>query len=292
MQTIRTVPYDVFAVFKKYTYTSRGYTLNYRLYVPKNYDCGERYPLLVFLHGAGERGSDNTAQLNHAVQLMFNDVNSPVYDSIVLVPQCPEGSQWVMTPWAKGCYSTENVPESRELEMVCEVMDELGDTYNVDADRVYVTGLSMGGFGAWDMLMRHGSRFAAGMPICGGGDPDYAKLLKRIPIRTFHGSEDDSVPVTGTRRMYASIKREGGELIDYTEFDGCGHNVWDLVYNDPANLQWLCSQSREERRKAAEKRKKLTKAAGAGGIGAVFAVMGILALNKKMKKKKQKQAKL
>ncbi len=282
----RTHAYDVKVVFQKRTYVSDGYTLPYRLYIPKAYDCGERYPLLVFLHGAGERGDDNERQLDNCLQKMFDDPTSPVYDSIIMVPQCPTTSQWVLTNWGKGNYSIYDTPESRELECVCAVMDEIRGFYNVDDDRVYVTGISMGGFGTWDLLARHGARFAAGMPVCGGGDTEYAKLLKRIPIRTFHGSEDEAVPVSGTRQMYAAIRRAGGELIDYTEFDGCGHPIWDMVYSDRDNIDWLYSQSREERRKKAQKSANLKKAAAAGGAGAVLSViLVLLGVNKKKKKK-------
>ena len=283
----RETPYNVQEVFRKCEYTSDGYTLPYRLYIPKNYDCGEMYPLVLFLHGAGERGVDNEKQLEVGFKRMFEDVTSPIYDAIIVAPQCPEGAQWVMTPWANGNYVVDNVPESRELECVCGILDECRDTYNIDEDRVYVTGLSMGGFGTWDMLARHGSRFAAGIPVCGGGDPSRAKDLKRIPIWTFHGSSDDAVPVAGTRAMFSAIKKEGGEQIGYTEFDGAGHNVWDDVYSDRQVIDWLFAQSRAERRKKAEMRSKVTKTAAVAGGGIIS--LALVALNiKKRKKKKDK----
>ena len=272
-------------IFEKRKFENNGFRLPYRLYIPKNYDCGERWPLLVFLHGAGERGSDNERQLAF-VQRLFDDPESPVYDAIVLIPQCPADSQWVLTPWEGGNYSIADTLESPGLETLCMVIDEIRDFYNVDDDRLYVTGLSMGGFGTWDLLSRHGARFAAGMPICGGGDPEYAGLLKRIPIRTFHGSEDDAVPVSGTRQMFAAIRKAGGEEIDYTEFDGMGHNVWDIVYSDRENIDWLFSQSREVRRKKAEKKQKLIKGALFGGLGAaVSAAVVILGVKKKKGRK-------
>lgn len=279
----RTAPYNVQEVFKKGEYTSCGYTLPYRIYIPKNYDCGERYPLVLFLHGAGERGDDNEVQINVGIARAFEDVTSPIYDAIVVCPQCPVGAQWVMTPWENGNYIVDAVPESRELECVCELLDECCSTYNIDEDRVYVTGLSMGGFGTWDMLARHGSRFAAGLPICGGGDPSRAKALSRIPIWTFHGSSDDAVPVAGTRAMFSAIKREGGCEIGYTEFDGAGHNVWDAVYTDRQVIDWLFAQSREERRKKAELRSKVTKAAAVAGGGALSLALLILKFSKKRK---------
>ncbi|MBE6542122.1 MAG: phospholipase [Ruminococcaceae bacterium] len=281
----RTQIYNVNDIFERRVYESDGYKLPYRLYIPQDYDCGEKYPVMLFLHGAGERGSDNENQINFHFQQFFDDPESPVYDAIVIAPQCPSNSQWVLTPWAEGNYSTENVPESRELESVCAILDEIKDYCNVDEDRIYVTGLSMGGFGTWDLLMRHGARFAAGMPICGGGDPSYAKLLSRIPIRTFHGSDDNVVPVKGTRLMYAAIKREGGENIEYTEFDGCGHGSWVPAYADKENIKWLFSQSREERRLKSEKKEKIKKVIAAGGAGAILSAILILLGVKKHKKK-------
>ena len=123
------------------------------------------------------------------------------------------------------------------------------------------------------------------MPICGGGDVRYARLLKRIPIRTFHGSADDAVPVRATRAMYAAIKREGGENINYTEFEGCGHNVWDMVYSNRENIDWLYSQNRKDRREAAERRAKMQKYATYGGIG-ILAAAAVLILSGKKKRKK------
>ncbi len=284
-QTIRTNTYDVNVVFQKKEITRDGYTLKYRLYIPKNYDCGEKYPLMVFLHGAGERGDDNEAQLIHGLQNMFNDITSPVYDSVIIVPQCPADARWVEHSWADGGYSVADTPESKELEMVCATIDEIRDFCNIDDDRVYVTGLSMGGYGTWDLLTRHGSRFAAGMPICGGADVACAKYLTRIPIRVFHGSADEAVPVRASREIYAAIRLAGGENISYTEFEGCGHNVWDMVYSDRRNIDWLYSQSRRERREAAEKRAKVTKAATVGGVGAAIATVLFLFGRKKKKKK-------
>lgn len=282
VEAIRPKAYDVNEVFQRKVFEKDGYKLPYRYYIPKTYDCGEKYPLIVFLHGAGERGVDNEKQIMH-LQFMFEDPTSPVYDSVVVAPQCPDDCQWVNAPWADGCYSIENTEESRELEAVCGIIDEIRDFCNIDDDRVYVTGLSMGGFGTWDMLSRHGARFAAGIPICGAGDPDYANLLKRLPIWTFHGSDDGAVPVAGTRQMYAAIKMAGGENIRYTEYDGAGHGIWDTVYRNRDVIDWLFSQNRAERRAKAEKSSKIKKIAAASGavLSAAAAVCAIIIRKKK-----------
>jgi predicted peptidase len=288
MMTVeRTTPYKVSEVFEKKEFRKDGYVLRYRIYIPKNYDCGETYPLVLFLHGAGERGSDNDLQLVNGIQTLFNDPKSPIYDSIVVAPQCPADHKWVNCDWESGYYSIKDTPESAELENVRALLGELIDYYNVDRDRVYVTGLSMGGYGTWDLLSRFGAMFAAGIPICGGGDPSYADKLKRIPIRTFHGSEDGAVPVSSTRGMFAAIKKEGGEKISYTEFDGADHGVWDRVYENTDNIRWLFSQSLEERRKTAEKSSQIKKLAAAGGIaGALVSVLIAVFVEKNRKKGK------
>ncbi len=286
----RNEPYDVNSVFEKKEFTRNGYTLRYRLYIPRNYDCGEMYPLVLFLHGAGERGSDNEKQMTVALPTIFADPSSPVYDSIVMAPQCPEGRQWVASDYETGTYSIADTPETAVLENTLAALDEVIKEYNVDVDRIYVTGISMGGYGTWDLLSRHGARFAAGMPICGGGDPSYAKLLKRIPIRTFHGNADPAVPVSGTRKMFASIRKAGGENISYTEFDGWSHNVWDKAYSDTSNFVWMFEQSLVERKKEAEKKSKIKKLATAGGVAGVLVSLAVFFLgSKKNNKKKNKK---
>ena len=282
----RTTAYKTTDIFKKQIYTTENFSLPYGLYVPKNYDCGENYPLLVFLHGAGERGVDNQVQLTVAIQTMFDDPTSPVYDSIVIAPQCPDERQWVMVPFDCGNYSIAETPESEELEAVCGIIRDCIENYNVDRDRIYVTGISMGGYGTWDMLCRHGNRIAAGMPICGGGDPSFARKLKYIPIRTFHGSEDGAVPVDGTRKMFAALKNAGSKAIHYTEFDGLNHGIWDMVYADRANIDWLYSQKLSDRKKdekVADVKKNVT--AGVAGFAALSVAVGVIAGIIKGKKK-------
>lgn len=262
--------------------SSDGYTLPYRLYIPKNYDCGATYPLMLFLHGSGERGCDNTAQVTVALPHVFDDPTSPAYDSIIVAPQCPEDKQWVYTPWEKGNYSVSEVTESRELEAVLEILRKVASEYNVDRSRVYVTGISMGGFGTWDMLARHSSIFAAGMPVCGGGDPSMAKTLSEIPIRTFHGFLDNSVPTEGTREMYASIKACGKGKIRFTEFEDGDHGIWDRVYSDSKNIKWLFSKEKHIRNNEKKKSAGLRRARNAGI--ALGIIGGALLLFRKKKK--------
>ncbi len=286
---VRTEPADVNEIFEKRVYEAPdGDVMPYRLYIPKHYDCGEYYPLVLFLHGSGEKGNDNEDQIRVGLPAAFRDPASPIYDAIVVAPQCPAGARWVDTEWEEGNYSCAKIPESRQMNEVRGILAELKTELNVDDDRVYVTGLSMGGFGTWDLMTRHGSLIAAGMPVCGCGDPSYARLLKRIPTRSFHGSEDDAVPVSGDREMFEAIRRAGGGQIDYTEFDGAGHGIWDMVYGDQENWKWLFRQSREARRKAAERRSRIgkTAAVGGGALAAALVTLGVVKNKKNRNKEK------
>lgn len=259
-----------------------GYTLPYRLYIPKNYDCGVLYPVMIFMHGAGERGDDNESQIKVGLPHVFDDPESPAYNSIIIAPQCPSDKQWVYTPWAKGCYSTSDVTESRECQAVIEILKLIVAEYNVDKSRIYITGLSMGGFATWDLLARHSSIFAAGMPVCGGGDPSQAKVLSEIPIRTFHGLLDDAVPTEGTREMYAAIKALGKGKIRYTEFENGYHNIWDDVYSNKSNINWLFSNVK----RAKEKKMPAInyKHVGIAGAAALLAGAALLIIKNNKKK--------
>lgn len=216
--------------------------LPYRLYIPENYSENYDYPVFVFLHGAGERGKDNSLQLFHVIQDLFNDLSSPIYQSFVIVPQCPQYQQWVDTPWEKGNYSVDNVPESNEIKVVLNLIEDLKDFYTINEKRIYAMGISMGGFGVWDLLMRHGEIFAAAIPVCGGADPSYASKLVNKPIYTFHGDQDSAVPVDGTREMVNALKEAGSSLIQYEELVGYEHNVWTYAANKEGLIDWLFQQ--------------------------------------------------
>ncbi len=252
--------------FEKQTYTSDGYTLNYCVYEPVDLDKeNDKVPLILFLHGAGERGSNNEWQLKNAIlRVVGDDKNNEWSNSIVIAPQCPSSTggntnsnvndpnKWAETPWTAGNYTQANVPESKPLHAVAELVKEYADYDYIDADRVYVVGLSMGGFGTWDIISRYPDLFAAAVPICGGGPIDKVDVLKNIPIYTFHGTADKSVPYSGTQAMYDSIVAAGGNKIIFQTYIGSGHSIWDnaITYKGdgtsayPALEDWLFSQSK------------------------------------------------
>ncbi len=219
--------------------------LPYRLLVPRDYDSRERYPLVLFLHGAGQRGNDNVRQLEHGVLGFATNVRMARHPAFVVAPQCPAGLQWVDTPWSAPSHTMPPEP-SEPLRLVVELLGALREEFSIDPERVYVTGLSMGGFGTWDLLQRHPERFAAGVPICGGGDPAHAETLAHVPLWAFHGDRDTIVRVERTREMIDAIENAGGEP-RYTELPGVGHGSWDAAYTDDALYTWLFSQTRSNR---------------------------------------------
>ena len=235
-------------LFSRESYkASDGTELLYRLYVPSDYDSEKTYPVLVFLHGAGERGSDNAAQLSNMITTMIRHDGSPLTDAIVICPQCPESNQWVDTPWANGSYSIDTVKRSNELTAVVELLGVIGGSYSTDADRYYAMGLSMGGFGTWDLIMRSTDIFAAAVPICGGADPEMAEELCNFPIYTVHGTADSIVPISGTREMVEALKDKNSTKLIYEELEGYEHNVWDYVAGKKEILDWLFAQRLSDR---------------------------------------------
>ncbi len=218
--------YDI-KTSEKLTYKNADTTLPYRLILPENYDESKQYPIIVFFHGAGERGNDNELQFFHCVQYIHDNTPEPC---IIIAPQCPTNHQWVDTPWANGAYSIEKVPESNEMKAVVELIADIKAKYSVDSDRIYAAGISMGGFATWDALMRHNDLFAAGIPVCGGGDISQGDELKETPIFTFHAVDDTAVPVAGTRNTVNAIKSAGGTKIEYTEYKSGGHGIWNQAF--------------------------------------------------------------
>ena len=219
-------------------------TLRYLLLSPPPPADGGKLPLVLFLHGAGERGDDNAAQLKHgAVEFHRRQEKHPCF---VLVPQCPEGKRWVEVDWGdKAGAGTFPDEPSGPLALTIEVLDGLIASGAVDPERVYVTGLSMGGYGTWYAAGMPGKRFAAVAPMCGGGDPLWAQRYVGLPIWAFHGDRDGAVPPGRSREMIDAIRTAGGDP-KYTEYEGVGHDCWTQTYADDAFHAWLFSQKRPD----------------------------------------------
>ncbi len=239
---------DVSDIFDAETYTDGSAILPYRMYLPEDYDPNGSYPLILFFHGAGERGNDNTKQLKNAIGQMFASPDSPVYDCIVVAPQCPSGKQWVNVPnWGSCQYSSDEIAESDELKLVLKLLDHLKEQYALDSDRIYAAGLSMGGYATWDLLVRHTDLFAAGIPVCGGADWRKAERLTDVPIYTFHGLQDPTVPYHGTEKMVEAIQDAGGEQITYVTYPNGNHFIWEDAFSTEGLYDWLLSKRLSDR---------------------------------------------
>ena len=219
-------------------------TIPYRIYIPFNYDPDKKYPLLLNLHGAGNRGSDNKRHLLFINRPLSNPELS-VDEAIILYPHCALENKWVHTNWYAGSYDLAQVPESEELKAVLEVLAQVRENYSVDPNRIYLTGYSMGGYGTWNLLVNHPDLFAAAVPMCGAGDPEKAEVIKNIPIWAIHGAKDPIVPVKGSRDMAAALEKVGATNFRYTELPEVEHDAWNYTFNTPEIFRWLFSQQKQ-----------------------------------------------
>jgi len=228
--------------FERRIFTGGGTQLPYRLLKPKNYDPSQKYPLVVFLHGAGERGNDNHKQLVHGMNDFASDEIMDKYPAFVMAPQCPEGQWWAPFNQATKSAAGGDQP-APALAAVLEAIPALQKEFSIDAQRIYITGLSMGGYGTWAAISRRPELFAAAAPICGGGDPASAATIKHIPIWAFHGADDNVVPAAQSRQMIEALKAAGAQP-KYTEYSGVGHDSWTETYRNPELYAWLFAQRR------------------------------------------------
>jgi predicted peptidase len=207
-------------------------SIPYRLFEPQGVSPGAKLPLILFLHGAGDRGTDNVGQTYWASQLV-DHTRGGQYAAYVLAPQI-NTNQW---------FSSSGSEPTEAMSLTIDALKQVMATANVDPTRVYVTGVSMGSFGTWDILRRDPGVFAAAVPMSGGGDPSTASLVKDTPIWAFHGSADSIVPVDSTRNMIAAVRAAGGDP-KYTEVPGGDHFIWPAIYGDASNTlyPWMFSQ--------------------------------------------------
>lgn len=220
----------------------------YRLLFPAGYDKNvvKAYPLVLLLHGAGERGEDNFAPLKHGAAEFARPDRQAEYPCFVLVPQVPKDQKWVDTDWShadgKGTFPDSHSPA---YAAALGAVKRWINSGHVDPSRVYVTGLSMGGYGTWYAAAASKDVFAAAVPICGGGDPTWAQRYQGMPIWAFHGTEDKAVPVVRSQEMIDALAKVAHkpETI-YTAYEGGGHDVWTETYRRDDLFRWLFSQRR------------------------------------------------
>lgn len=219
-----------------------GEELPYRKLTPAWVEPGEKYPLVVFLHGAGERGDDNQRQLVHGVQRFVE--RREQFPCFLIAPQCPADQWWATLKRGEAERRLAAEPES-SLRAVHELVEHALQKWPIDPDRVYLTGLSMGGFGSWDALARWPEVWAAAAPVCGGGDasPENLARFVHIPVWVCHGSADEVVPVATSRAMVEGLRKAGGKP-HYVELAGVGHDSWSAMYRDEKFFEWLFAQRR------------------------------------------------
>lgn len=241
LQLVSALGADEF-VARVYT-NATGQTLPYRLLTPKNYDVKKKYPLVIFFHGAGERGTDNRNQLLHGTSLYLQSDNRESFPCFVIAPQCPNNQQWVDMPWGADSGTQPKEP-SAAMALALGIIDALPKEFSIDADRLYVTGLSMGGYATWDCLTRFPDKFAAAAPVCGGGDEKaVTPTAAKVPVWAFHSEDDPVVKVKRTRNMIAALRAAGGNP-HYFEYFGLGHGSWNKAYAEKEFLPWMFAQHR------------------------------------------------
>jgi len=209
-----------------------------------NEDQPGKPAILVFLHGIGERGSENLANIRLAVPEIVKQIKDSGQKVVLLAPQCPADQLW-STRHFGGAEARLTEKPRPALSMVPVLIQKKIREFDADPDRVYITGLSLGGYGTWDLMERYGTGlFAAGVTCSGGGDPAQAEKMKDLPIWIFHGGADQTLPVMLSRRMYAALKEAGSDNVFYTEYPNCPHDCWTRTYQNPEVWNWLFSQKR------------------------------------------------
>ena len=202
---------------------------DYLLYLPDNYQKSKTdWPLILFLHGAGERGDDlKKVEANGIPKLIAK--KGEKFPFVIVSPLCPEDGWW---------------DSELQIDILNNLLDEIVSKYRIDKDRIYVTGLSMGGFGTWGLACEYPDRFAAIAPICGKGSPEKAGKIKHLPVWVFHGAKDDIVPLKNSEEMVDALKKVGGN-VKFTVYPDAGHDSWTAAYNNPDLYKWFLKHRRK-----------------------------------------------
>ncbi len=231
--------------FKKFQFIRDSDTLPYRLLIPVNYDSTKKYPLIIFLHGSGERGNDNSSQLNHGGNLFTTDSIMENYPAIVLFPQCSARGTWANMISRRDTIAKKRtiefpkgLPPKTDMKLLMLLIPELETDYAIDKKRIYVGGLSLGGMGTYDLVNRMPKTFAAAFPICGAGNLSNAKNMKRTSWWIFHGQKDSSVYVEYGKTMADALEKAGAK-VKLTIYPEDGHNSWDDAFKEPGLFAWM-----------------------------------------------------
>jgi len=235
--------------YEKRVYINQNDTLPYRVLLPENYSSKKLYPLLVFLHGSGERGTDNEKQLIHGSNLYTSEIFRKNYPTIVVFPQCPKNSYWASVHKSsskkleKRFKFKKTLKTFRTQELLELFLYDLEKFYAIDPSKRYLGGLSMGGMGTFELVTRMPDYFAAAFAICGGGNPTWSKTLSKTPFWIFHGDKDNVVSYRFSKRMYRKMKRFN-KAIKFTSYKGVYHESWNNAFNEPNLFPWIFSFKR------------------------------------------------
>ena len=234
------------SLYKKDIVTSKNGNLPYRVLLPKDYNPNVKYPLILFLHGAGERGNDNKAQLTHGAKLFLKESVRRDYPAVVVFPQCAAEESWSNYEYSRvdgqsDLKYSETVDKIKHQVLLKSLIKKLQKDFNLDTNRLYVGGLSMGGMGTFDMVKANPKMFAAAFAICGGANPKIAKRISRPSWWIFHGDADDVVPVKYSQHIYDALKEINAD-VKLTIYPGVKHDSWTNAFAEPDLLKWLFSQ--------------------------------------------------
>lgn len=227
-------------LFEYKQYVSKSDTLLYRQLSP-DYNTSRKFPLVIFLHGSGERGNDNEAQLKWGATNFADEKTMMIYPAYVIAPQCPQDEQWANFRLDKEGKMPVQTDPTTPMRLVIELIREMKATLPIDSNRIYITGLSMGAFGTFDALARYPDLFAAAVPVCGGGDTSKATIFAHVPIWIFHGAEDPAVDATLSLQMADALTKAGAHP-GLTIYPEVGHFSWLGAYADPHMMEWMFRQ--------------------------------------------------
>lgn len=236
--------------YEKQVYTRNGQQLNYRILYPEGFNQDKSYPVLLILHGGGERGDDNEKQLVHGSSLFLDEAFRKDYPSIVIFPQCPQESYWANVDVDRRSYPlkfnfNEDGDPTYPLHLVMSLMDSIKSLPVSKDDQIYVGGLSMGGMGTFEIVSRRPDLFAAAIAICGGAHPDRAKSIAgAVPMWIFHGAQDIVVLPSYSTEMVIAIRKAGGTA-KYTLYKDANHGSWDNAFAEPRLFPWLFSNIKD-----------------------------------------------
>lgn len=233
------------SLFTKELFIKGNDTLKYRMLLPENFDAEKQYPVLFFLHGSGERGNDNEAQLVHGSKLFLNAENRKNFPAIIIFPQCPQNDYWSNVK-INNANTTDRFSfqkggkPNKTMSLLIALVSKIKSEKFSDNDRFYVGGLSMGAMGTFELLRRKPTVFASAFAICGGDNVDNVKKYKHIPLWVFHGGKDNVVPIQKSEIVVNELKRLGAD-VKFSIYPDANHNSWDPAFAEPDFLSWIFS---------------------------------------------------